>query len=446
MRLNMKIKPPKLFTHEGGPAKTVSAELQLRRSVLACLLWEDTFYESGVSVAQRIAELVPRVAPRTVADLAVEAREAMKLRHVPLLLVNEMTKYDGHRSLVADVLRRVIRRADEPGELIAMYWADGGRRPLPAQVKKGLADAFTRFDAYQLAKYDRPAAVTLRDVMFLVHPKPQDEAQAKAFADLADGKLAPAKTWEATLSAGGFKKGKQDKRAKWEGLLRSEKLGAMALLRNLRNMTDAGVDRKLIRTALAKAKTGMVLPMRFVAAAEHAPRFEPELERLMLRRVGEMPKLPGSTVLLVDVSYSMIGVKVSKRSAMDRLDAAAALAMIARERCEDVSVYTFSTDTVALPPRRGFALRDEIRRQYHGGTRLGASVLEVNRREKYDRLIVITDEQTSDKVTQPKGRGYLLNVGTYRNGVGYGKRWTHLDGWSEAVLDFIHEIESAKLV
>lgn len=446
MRINVKSPKPKLYTHEGGPAVCISAEQALRRSVMGCLLWEDTFYESGVSIAQRIADLVPQVVPEKVAAIAVEARQKMKLRHVPLLLVNEMTKHAGHRSHVAGVLRQVIRRADEPGELIAMYWADGGRRPLPAQLKKGLADVFTRFDAYQLAKYDRPAAVSLRDVMFLVHPKPVDETQAEAFTKLAERGLAPADTWEVALSEGGWAKSKTDKRYRWERLLAEDKLGALALLRNLRNMSQAGVDRKLIRKALKQAKAGNVLPMRFIAAAKHAPRFEPELEALMLRRTAEMPKLPGATVILVDVSYSMVGARVSKRSEMDRLEAASALAMIARERCEDVAVYTFSNDAKALRPRRGFALRDEIRSQEHGGTNLGKAVKHVNSHETYDRLIVITDEQTSDKVCQPDGRGYIFNVATYKNGVGYGTRWTHVDGWSEAVLDYVHMIEQAGLI
>lgn len=446
MRLNTKLRNPKLYTHEGGPAVRISDELALRRSVMACLLWEGTFYESGVSIAQRIAELVPRVAPEAVAAMAVEARLKMKLRHVPLLLVNEMTKHDGHRELVAGVLDKVIRRADEPGELIAMYWADGGRRPLPAQVKKGLAQAFSRFDAYQLAKYDRPAEVSLRDVMFLVHPKPADDVQARSFAKLADRDLAPADTWEVALSAGGGSKTLADKRAKWERLLTDSKLGSLALLRNLRNMSQAGVDRKLIRRALRDAKVDNVLPMRFVAAATHAPKFEPELEALMLKRSGEMPKLAGTTVILVDVSYSMVGVKVSKRSEMDRLSAASALAMLARERCEDAVVYTFSNEAVRVRARRGFALRDEIMRQDNGGTNLGKAVLRVNRGESFDRLIVLTDEQTSDKVTRPNGRGYILNVGTYKNGVGYGDRWAHVDGWSQSVLDYIHEIERARLI
>ena len=71
---------PGLRTHEGAPAKPIDVELQLRRSVLACLLWESQFYEDGVEIAGRIRELVPKVEPEKVASLAIEARTKMKLR------------------------------------------------------------------------------------------------------------------------------------------------------------------------------------------------------------------------------------------------------------------------------------------------------------------------------------------------------------------------------
>src|SRR5213593_1255981 len=148
-------------THEGAPARHISPELQLRRSVLACLLWESQFYEDGVEIGGRIAELVPKVAAEKVAALAVEAREQMKLRHAPLLLVREMARHKTHRAPVSETLARVIQRADELAEFLAIYWAEGSARgnrrnaPLSAQVKKGLAAAFSTFDEYQLAKYDR---------------------------------------------------------------------------------------------------------------------------------------------------------------------------------------------------------------------------------------------------------------------------------------------------
>ena len=110
-------------THEGGPARHISAELQLRRSLAGCLLWEDQFYEDGVAIAGRIAELVPQVEAEKVAALAVEAREKMKLRHAPLLLVREMARHKTHRALVAETLATVIQRADELAEFVAIYWA-----------------------------------------------------------------------------------------------------------------------------------------------------------------------------------------------------------------------------------------------------------------------------------------------------------------------------------
>ena len=180
-------------THEGAPARTISTELQLRRAVLACLLWENQFYEDGVEIAGRVAELVPKVEAEKVAALAVEAREKMKLRHAPLLLVREMARHASHRGLVAETLARVIQRADELAEFVAIYWKDG-RVPLSAQVKKGLAAAFPKFDEYQLAKYDRDGPIKLRDVLFLSHAKPRDEAQAEVWKQLISGRNSPLPT------------------------------------------------------------------------------------------------------------------------------------------------------------------------------------------------------------------------------------------------------------
>ena len=171
----------------------------MRRSVLACLLWENQFYESGVEIAGRIADIVPKVAAEKVAALAVEAREKMKLRHAPLLLVREMARHTSHRGLVAETLARVIQRADELSEFVAIYWKDG-RVPLSAQVKKGLAAAFPKFDEYALAKYNRDGPVKLRDVLFLAHAKPRDEAQGEVWKLLITGELTAPDTWEVALS------------------------------------------------------------------------------------------------------------------------------------------------------------------------------------------------------------------------------------------------------
>jgi len=424
-------------THEGAPARNISPELQLRRSVLACLLWESQFYEDGVEIAGRIAELVPKVAAEKVAALAVEAREKIKVRHVPLLLVREMARHATHRGLVAETLARVIQRADELAEFVAIYWKDG-RVPLSAQVKKGLAGAFPKFDEYALAKYDRGGPVKLRDVLFLAHAKPRDEAQAEVWKRMVAGELAAPDTWEVALSSGA------DKRSAWERLLREQKLGALALLRNLRNMREAGVEEELVLSALGSMSTARVLPFRFLAAARYAPQWEEALEQAMLKCLAGQEKLAGRTVVLVDVSGSM-AAPLSQRSEMQRTDAAYGLAVLLREIGEKVEVFSFSDTLVEVPARRGFALRDAIdASQRHNGTQLGKAVGELNRKHGYDRLIVISDEQAHDTVLAPKGKGYVINVASYKNGVGYGK-WTHIDGWSESVVEYIRTLEQMEL-
>ena len=428
--LNLNTRPR---THEGAAARVISPELQLRRSVLACLLWESQFYEDGVEIAGRIAELVPKVASEKVAALAIEAREKMKLRHAPLLLVREMARHATHRGLVAETLARVIQRADELAEFVAIYWK-AGRVPLSGQVKKGLAAAFPKFDEYALAKYDRGGPIKLRDVLFLAHAKPRDQAQAEVWQRLIAGELTAPDTWEVALSSGA------DKREAWERLLREQKLGALALLRNLRNMREAGVDEPLALNAIAAMSTARVLPFRFLAAARYAPQWEEALEQAMLKCVAGQEKLSGKTIVLVDVSGSMTA-PLGQRSEMQRTDAAYGLAVLLREIGEKVAVFSFSDALVEIPARRGFALRDAIENsQRHSATNLGKAVTELNQKHSYDRLIVITDEQTHDTVPAPRGKGYVINVASYKNGVGYG-RWMHVDGWSESVVEYVRELE-----
>ena len=428
------------FTHEGARAKRFTPEQELKRALMNCLLWEDQFYEDGVAIAERIAKLVPAVEPARVAALAIEAREAMKLRHAPLLVVREMARHEKHRAFVADTLARVIQRPDEMTELLAIYWADAlgpmqqrKRQPVSAQIKKGLARALTKFDAYQLAKYDRDGPVRIRDVLFLVHAKPKDADQEKVWKQLVDGTLTSPDTWEVSLSSG------RDKRESFERLLAEKKLGGLALLRNLRLMQKEGVPRATIAKAIEAMRTDRILPYRFITAARYAPDFEPELESAMLKSLTGHVRLTGRTRLLIDVSGSMFA-PLSAQSEMTRAEAACGLAILAREICDEVEIFTFSSKTVKVPPRRGFALRDAIiNSQPHGNTMLGAAVSEIDR--KGDRLIVFTDEQAHDTVPSPKGRGYMINVASYQHGVGSGD-WQRVNGFSEAVINWIAAQES----
>lgn len=434
MKTNVKVAGPITVTHEGAPAVRIGAEKELRRTLMACLLWEDSFYESGVSVADRIRTLTLAVRPEQAAQLAREARGAMKLRHAPLWVARWLASGTREqKAVVADLLADIIQRPDELTEFLSLYWKDG-KTPLAASVKRGLARAFTKFNAYSLAKYNRADAIKLRDVLFLVHAKPKDEAQAATWKQLVEGTLPVPDTWEVALSGGA------DKLEAWTRLLAEKKLGALALLRNLRNMLAAKVDVALIRSALVECDPERVLPFRFISAAKHAPMLEPELEALMFKSVAGQPKLGGRTVLVVDGSGSMFGTSVSARSEIDRFEAASALAILLREVCSSVTVLVFSNTATLVPARRGFALRDALAKS---AERSGTHT-EIAKRVAdglgYDRIIIVTDEQSHESISAPNGRGYVVNVAQYKNGIGYGK-WTHIDGWSEAIVSYIQAAE-----
>lgn len=443
-------------THEGAPAKRMTDHEALRRSVMSCLLWEDEFYEDGVEIAKRIEELAATRPSIELASLAMEARHKANLRHVPLLLLKAMVKKEStlntqtikrHDSMVAYTISEVITRADELAEFVALYWKDG-KRPLSAQMKKGLARAFLKFDEYQLAKYNRDGAVKLRDVLFLVHPKPDTPERQEMWDRLATGTLATPDTWEVQLSAG------SDKKATFERLLREGKLGYLALLRNLRNMLEAGCDHGLVSVSILERRNGAhrVLPFRYVAAARAAPVYQGEINAALLTAIADQPRFPGLTFVLVDVSGSM-KEKLSAKSDLTRMDAAAALAGIIN--CEQMRVFSFSNRICEGPPHlRGMAMVEGIcNSQEHGGTYLGQAIARLND-FPHDRLIVLTDEQahganmllsgwgTPHHLPDPIAkRAYMINVASAKRGVGYGK-WTHIDGFSESVLRFIHEFEN----
>lgn len=432
MKLNTPTKP--LVNNEGVTAKRITPEQQLRRLVMSTLLWEGQFYVDGEEIASLIKDTLPKVDPLVASAIAIEARHGMKLRHVPLLLAVEMVKLPTHRPYVADVLATVIDRPDELTEVLAIYWK-GGRAPVAAQIKKGIAAAFTKFGEYALAKYNRDGAIKLRDALFISHAKPKDAEQADLWKKLIAGTLSTPDTWEVGLSAA------TDKHAEWTRLLTENKMGALALLRNLRNMQQANVSRASIQRALEAMKTDRVLPFRFIAAARAVPAFEDIIEPVMLRALEGADKLHGTTTLLIDTSPSM-GVKLSSKSDLSRKDAAFALAVLLREICDNVQIAAFSSTVGLVPPRRGFALADAIESAVpSNGTLLGRAIAAAS--GSYDRLIVVTDEESQDAVCDPDdGKlAYMINVASSKNGVGYGK-WVHVDGFSESVVTYIQALEA----
>lgn len=435
--LNVQSKLKNTRTYEGASVVKVTELQELERAILTCFLWENSFYEKGSVLAERIGSLVPKIKTENLHFLVLSARSDMNLRHAPLFLLVEMLKCGNHKNGLAALISQTIQRPDDATELLSLYWRDG-QKPIPNQMKRGIALSLSKFSEFQLARYMNKGAIKLVDLFNLVHPKPKDKTQEKLWTKFVSGKLEAPDTWEVRLSAEG------NKREIWEEFLRGNKLGGMALLRNLRNMIEKGVDINLIAVAIRNMKADRILPFRFIAAARYAPSLESVIEQKMLENVKEWGTLKGRTLLLVDVSGSMDS-KLSEKSDMTNLEAANALAIMLREVCEEVQIFTFSNQVIEIPNRRGFALRDAVvGSQPHGGTDMGQAVAMLNA-IKADRMIVFTDEQSSTSVPDPLiARSYIINVSGYAKSVST-KNWITISGFSERVVDYIQMIESTTI-
>jgi hypothetical protein len=255
--LNKKIHDP-VTTHGGAPTSAVNAEEKLYRAVMTAFLWEDAFYESGDSHAERIKDLIVKVDPLHAAQIAIDARTLMKLRHVPLYLAREMARLDTHKHLVSRLLPEIIQRPDELTEFIAI-WNREKRQPLSAQAKKGLARAFKKFNEYSMQKFNQDGTVRLRDVLFLTHPKPDTPEQQDMWNRLVKDELKIIKTpetWETLISAKGNSK------ENWEKLLQDKKIGGLNNLLIIYSWIYSTIVRYIYETLRMGQKTRNFLPHR----------------------------------------------------------------------------------------------------------------------------------------------------------------------------------------
>lgn len=440
----------------GARAAKQSNEDLLRRLVLANLLWEDMAYVDGISAAEQIKELIPKCNPHDVANLAIEARVLQKLRHIPLFITVEMCKYPEHKKYVEEVLLRIMTRPDMVTDFLALYQKENGLsklKKLPHAVMRAIGECFNNFTEYQLAKYDRNGAIKLRDALFLSHARPDSPYREDLFRRIAERKLTVPDTWEVALSSGA------DKNQTWTRLIDEGKLGALAFLRNLRNMKEANVEARLIRRGLQSLNSGMLLPLNFLAAAKNAPEFKNDIQDLMLRNYQGIPKLPGYSVFVVDVSGSM-QAPISGKSTFNRIDVAAAMAMFAALTCESVDIYcTAGSDSRGVHstkkieyPELGFGLFNQVSQLQSvlgGGGIFTRQCLEYIRKdvkEQPDRIMIFSDSQDCDRYgakPQPFGvNNYIVDVSAHKNGVNYKGLFTaEISGWSEHFLTYIAAYE-----
>ena len=436
----------KTRTYEGATGHLRDAKSELYLLAMSNMVGTDTFYEAGGDRDDRYTTLVRQLAvedPAWTASLLGWLRAEANMRTAAIVGAAEFTKArldaeePGHSR---HVIASVLRRADEPGELLG-YWTSRYGRRIPKPVKRGIEDALgSLYTERALLKYDTDSkGYRFGDVIELVHPAPKALWQGDLFEhaidrrhhrdkpipeslqllhtrneiakwdvqkrrdllkrpDAADFLNHAGMTWEALA---GWLQGPMDKAA-WEAIIPS--MGLMALARNLRNFDEAGVSDAVAAQVCARfadpeqVGKSRMFPFRWWAAYKHAPslRWAHALEQALGHSLANVPRLTGSTLILVDRSPSMFpgyGFSTPNRSDITLAEQAAVFGSALALRAEKPTLVEFGGDSKELTvPRGGSVLKLIEGYGQIGGTDIPSAV----KRHwfAHDRIVIVTDEQT----------------------------------------------------
>lgn len=390
-------------THEGGAAFTREPKSDLFLFAAVNMVGEDTFYETAGDRDARFRDLVhaaTRQDPDWVARFVPYLRGQMNMRSAAVVMAVEsaLARKAGTDQPAAIPVRKMVagalQRADEPAEFLAYWKARTGRTTLPGGVQRGVGDAVARLYTERAAlKYDGGASRwRMADIVALAKPTPAGPWQADLFDYLADRRWgrdrvrvtsrlpmlsdyraamgmseqdrrawflddpdrlgAAGMTWEQLSSLG-----RMDAAA-WSAIV--PHMGLMALVRNLRNLDEAGVPDAVAERVCARLSDpeevarSRQFPYRFLSAYRAAPslRWGHALEKALTASTARVPSLPGRTLVLVDTSGSMQST-VSARSVLRHVDVGALFGVALAARGCEVDLVGYADSSFRHPLVRG---------------------------------------------------------------------------------------------
>lgn len=443
----------------GHAAYSMKDKQKLVTQVLTSFFNEKKFYGDNTEEMKVIIKRVIAAEPEFVAKLAVFARREFNMRSVSHVLLSYLAHEPAGKPFTKEAVKAACIRGDDATEIMACY-LDMFGKPIPNSLRKGLEAVLQRFDEYTLAKYKgTEKTVKMRDLLCLCRPAPKNEAQSDLWKRLLEDRLEIPYTWETELSAKG------NNAETWENLIESGKVGYMALLRNLRNILTAkpsNIDKVLetIQNPEAVRKSRQ-LPFRFLSAYKEiegigGSKVFDALENAVDASIANMPELPGTTVIAVDVSGSM-GNHISAKSKIRCYEIAMMLGLMAHKICENSIFYIFNNDIKKYPvSKRCGILSTAMNSNCGGGTNMGLPFEKmISNKIKADRIIILSDNECnsgggyySRKPVQSLADEYRKKTGNdiwvhaidlqgYGTQQFHGKKTNIIAGWNEKVFEFI---------
>ena len=468
----------KTTNRSGHVAYKLGMKEDLMSKVLTTFYNESKFYGDTSNEIVEIATELAKTDPKFVSNLARYARKEMHLRSVAHVLTCVVANVVETKPYIGQTVYDVVERADDLTEILACYINMYGK-PIPNGLKKALAKNIKRFDEYSLAKYDKDSSkFKFRDILRITHAKPENEEQNELFNKVLNDGLETPITWETVLSDANDKRSKKEK---WESLIEEDKLGYMAILRNLRNMLNEDIGyasmSKITETLSNRGRVlkSKQLPFRFFSAYNEiknnshcTSKLLDALETAIEHSVMNTPKLKGRTLIAIDASGSMTG-RTSDKSNVSCHDIACLLGVLASRICDDSITIDFASDywggrngrikdckKYDISTKSGILSQMSKFLPANGGTPMSAPFnYLMNNNIEVDRIIILSDNDTNSesKAIQSylnKYREKFGNPNVWVHGIdlqGYGttqfngRNTSFITGWNEKVLEFINLIE-----
>lgn len=456
----------------GGVAHKQSKHLAFLSILLTSFL-RGKYYRSADNEIQEIADFVKQD-PEFAAKASIYARNEYGMRSVSHVVAAEIAHKISGEEWAKFFFSKVVYRVDDMMEIIAYYLNKYGK-PLPKNMRKGFRYAFNKFDNYQLRKYKKKnAKVSLIDVVNLVHPKPIDQNE-EALENLVKGTAKGAATWETKMTQ---TDGNEEQKEKvWDELLKNNRLGYFATLRNLRNIAQQApksLDMALnVITDKERIEKTLVMPFRYTTAMDAIDemnssiksKIKTALSEAIDKSVSNVPNLEGKTAVLLDDSGSMQGSFGKRTSNVIPIEIGSLFAsVLIKSNNADLVMFSSEARHVAVNKNDTvLTTRDQLLQNIEAaGTNFGNAINVLDK--EYDRIIILSDmqawERTSHKRIFFRGESVIDAYKDYCNNYsaspklyswdlqGYGdmqfpeKDVFCLAGWSDKVFDIMQMLES----
>lgn len=401
---------PNAISYEGGKAYEKDAAEEWLNFLMSSYI-EDTYYESSSYQLKCFHDLtidmVIEYGAEFVAKAANFARNELGMRSAAQYVAAILNPFRFNDKRI--FYKNFCHRPDDVAEIFAAVKSNGDKRS--HAMVRGFSDYLSTLSPYSLGKYKlNNHDFNMYDIINITH------ANSDAINAYKAGTLKTPDTWETAISGA---KDVEERKNEWVRLVEENKLGYLALIRNLRNILSCEISQEWIDEVLVPQienehaiRKSMVFPYQIYCAYKNMGTHNIAVTYALsnafrIALVDNMPTLEGNSVVLLDVSASM-DTPISKNSKITIREVGAVYAICIMLTSENSDFIKFGSNAKTHKANRLNNIFEEINRmQDNDALGFGTEIEPAYKliQKKYDRIILISDMQVMGKRGWYYGKG-----------------------------------------